>query len=125
MISKSISSSTQHLVSNSVNMKFRDSSAISVGDVTSIFLITALLLASFSVFAYYAKRKGWIFQVFGKTNLLSSGSEQIRVSEVIRISKHTTVYRIDDGGCDFILIESAINTTVHSASVRGSVGAHR
>lgn len=124
-LSRLESSTTQHLESNAPNLRFRESSAVSSGDITSIFLITALLLASFSALAYYAKQKGWLQRFFGKSNLLRSESEHFKVSEVMRISKHTTLYRIDDGGNEFILIESAINTTVHLGTEKNGDGVHR
>lgn len=106
------------------NARFKEQSAVSGSDVASIFLITALLLASFSALAFHAKRNGWLLRIFGKSKLLSSESEQLKVSDTIRISKNTILYKISNCGCEFILIESTVNTSVHSAIMPNIDGVH-
>lgn len=114
-LSNSETSSALRTESAMTNAQFRESSVVTGSDVASIFLITALLLAIFSALAFHAKRNGWLLRVFGKSKLLSSGSEHFKVSDTMRISKNTILYKISNCGFDFILIESTVNTSVHSA----------
>lgn len=110
--------------STTTNARFRESSVVSGSEVASIFLITALLLVSFSALAFYAKRNGWLLRIFGKSEMLSSKSEQLKISDTMRISKHTTLHKISNCGCEFILIESTVNTSVHSTIMPNIDGAN-
>jgi hypothetical protein len=86
---------------------FRKTAAASGPEVFGVLVTTLLLLAIFAALAVFARRRGWLDRWVGAAPSKSELKKKLAVTETLRISRKTTVYRVSDGDREFLLAESS------------------
>ena len=101
---------------------YRAESAVSAGQLTGILVVTVLLLGIFLALAMYAKKCGWLQKLapIGATRMADK-RWQLRI-QAQRISRFTTVYRVEDGACAWLIVESTVQVSVSALSYQPATG---
>ncbi|MBD9477412.1 hypothetical protein [Pseudoxanthomonas sp. PXM02] len=85
---------------------YRAEATISSGELTSTLVATILLLAAFLALALYAKKRGWLQKLTTLGSVGQTGKRGRFQVSAQRISRMTTVYRIEDGARAWLVVES-------------------
>lgn len=86
---------------------FRKTAATSAPEVFGVLVTTLLLLAAFAALALFARKRGWLDRWVGSAPAAPDSKRQLAVIETLHISRKTTLYRVRDGGREFLLAESS------------------
>ena len=93
---------------NAQPIPFRKDSVANTPEVFGLLVTTILLVSVFAALAWYARRRGWLDRWVGPKPQSVSPDKKIIVLETQRISQKTTLYRISNGGSEFLLAESSM-----------------
>ena len=91
---------------------YRAETAVSAGQLTSVLLVTVLLLGIFLVLALYAKKRGWLQKLMPASAVRPAGTQWRLYVQAQRISRLTTVYKVEDGARAWLIVESAGQVSV-------------
>lgn len=99
---------------------YRAEPAVSGGELTSALVATVLLLGAFLALALYAKKRGWL-QKLAPLGAVNHPGKRLQLQvHTQRISRMTTVYRIEDGARAWLVVEStgqvAVSTITDAAT---------
>lgn len=85
---------------------YRTTSEVSGGDVAGALAATVALLALALLIGWMARRLGWL-QRWGVAPLAAlPAGRRLRIEQSLRLSTKTVVFKISDGGRDYLLAES-------------------
>lgn len=107
--------STSHVAS----IPFRTTPAASGPDVVGTLVTTLLVLAALTGLAWWANRRGWLDRWTGMRVAGVARERKLRVAEVLRISRRTTVFRLHSGEREFLLVESGTSVSLLAADMAG------
>lgn len=94
-------------------IRFREDTAPGASGVIEALLLTVLLLAAALGAAIYAKKRGWLQRwTVGATSPAQGPSMQ--VSEVLRLSPRTRLYRVRTGDGECLVLESTSQASIVS-----------
>jgi hypothetical protein len=95
---------------------FRESSATSGTDAIGALGMTVALLLAAGAAAWYARKRGWLDRWAATPAGAAASTRRLAVTETLRLSRATTVYRIVDGAREYLVLESAGNARqLHAA----------
>ena len=110
------------LTTSSQPIPFRKEGITNTPEVFSLLVTTVLLVAVFTLVAWYARRRGWLDRWVGPKPDSKSNSKKIIVLETQRISQKTTLYRISNGESEYLLAESSSQIQFVTKDVNKAVG---
>lgn len=110
------------LTTSSQPIPFRKEGITNTPEVFSLLLTTLLLVAVFTLVAWYARRRGWLDRWVGPKPDSQSNKKKIVVLETQRISQKTTLYRISNGESEYLLAESSSQIQLVIKDVKKEVG---
>ncbi len=85
---------------------FRDSGAQGEQSISGALGVAVLLLAAAVGLLWIAKKKGWLARWMSITPASGAHLEGMKVASVVRLSKHTVLYRIESGTEELVIVES-------------------
>lgn len=94
------------------SIPYRAEPAVSGGELTGVLAATTLVLATFLMLALYAKRRGWLRKLSPLNAVNDTGKRWQLQVHAQRISRLTTVYRIEDGARSWLVVESTGQVSV-------------
>lgn len=100
----------------SVPIPYRKAPVASGAELFGVLTVTVLLLAAFAGLAWYARRRGWLDRWVTQPPAGESLSRRLSVSEVLHVSRKTTVFRIRDGDREWLLTESSAQANLRLTS---------
>lgn len=101
---------------------YRAEPAVSGGELTSVLAATGLLLALFLVLALYARKRGWLRELMPLAATGQTGRRWRLDVHAQRISRLTTVYRIEDGTRAWLVVESTGQVSVSALTEEPASG---
>ena len=97
---------------------FRQDAAISFPEAGSILAVTLLLLVVFYGLVWYAKRAGWLDRWVSRRAASSDDVKKLAILERLVVSRKTVIYRIRDGGQEYLLVESSVSAGLTASERR-------
>ena len=91
---------------------YRAEPAVSGGELADVLSVTVLLLAAFLALALYARKRGWLRKLMPSTAASKTDKRWRLDVYAQRISRLTTVYRIEDGTRAWLVVESTGQVSV-------------
>jgi hypothetical protein len=95
-----------------IPIPYRAETAVSGGELTGVLTATILVLAAFLVLALYARKRGWLRKLAPLAAAGQTGKRWRPDVQAQRISRLTTVYRIEDGTNAWLVVESTGQVSV-------------
>jgi hypothetical protein len=74
--------------------------------------VAVFLLAAAIALLWIAKKKGWLERWMSVAPASNAHVDGMKVASIVRLSKHTVLYRIESGTEELVIVESDRNTTV-------------
>lgn len=102
------------------SIPFKASADISAMDVLGVVGVAVGLLALALVLALVARRQGWLRRWGVAPEEASSPPRELRVEQVLRLSRHSVIFRIVDGERRLLVVESKDGVQVLSSQAPDS-----
>jgi hypothetical protein len=103
---------------------FRDSGAQGEQSISGALGVAVLLLVAAVGLLWTGKKKGWLARWISITPALSAQVEGMKVASVVRLSKHTVLYRIESGTEELVIVESDRSISVARKSLSMAERSH-
>jgi hypothetical protein len=97
---------------------FRQTSVASGADAVGALGITVALLAAAAAAAIFARKRGWLDRWAATPAGAAASTRRLAVTETLRLSRATTVYRLMDGAHEYLVLESSASARL----LRGEPG---
>jgi len=94
------------------SIPYRAEPAVSGSELTGVLVATVVLLAAFLGLALYARKRGWLHKLAPLNAVNHAGKRNQLQVHAQRISRLTTVYRIEDGRRAWLVVESTGQVSV-------------
>jgi hypothetical protein len=104
-----------HTVVAPTPIPFRKTAIVSSSEVFGMLITTLLVLMAIAALAWFARRQGWLER--WTAGAPSARTSTLTVLEVRRISRKTTLYRVSNGGKEFLLAESSMQIQIATAQI--------
>jgi hypothetical protein len=87
---------------------FRPEYRASGSNAVDVLLILALLLGSFVVALWFARKKGWLDRwIVAAPGIGATKRAGLELEQVLRLSQKSALYRVNDGSTRYLVLESA------------------
>lgn len=97
----------KHVTSSSQPIRFRSENDTPTGSFGEVFLMLALLLATFIAAVLIARKMGWLARWgIAATQPDVPAVQQLRVEQTLRLSPRSALYRVRDGEATLLILES-------------------